>query len=240
LGHYRYPVWFEGETTFYRLGKKIPPKGESIIYFLERKDTPDPISTPVDILKETLGKQVCDRILDISGRVLQTHHRRPGVTRREAGTCRFTLDVLEPLFKKGQEVEKKELVEETVDDMVFFVTRIGERINTYQEFAHNMIEYLNLKKTSDPDLRPFLDSVVAIVQDIPQEYSAQQENIKTLDYAAELAWTTKALTQKNDPNNLPTFLDLGKKWRGIGGAQDDLLGNFHRMTRNLFQEAGYR
>jgi hypothetical protein len=240
FGYYRYPVWFEEEITFYRLGKKIPPKGESIIYCLERRDTPDPISTPVDILKETLGKQVCDGILDISGRVLQTHHRRPGVTRPSAGICASTQDVLEPIFKEGQEVEKKELIEETVDDMVFFLTRIRERINTYQKFAHNMIGYLNLKKTSDPDMRPFLDAMTAIVQDIRQEYSAKQENIKTLDYADELARQTKALTQKNDPNNLPTVLDLGKKWRRMAGAQDSLLGNLHRMTRNLSQEAGYR
>ncbi len=26
IGYYTYPVWFEGENTFYRLGKKIPPK----------------------------------------------------------------------------------------------------------------------------------------------------------------------------------------------------------------------
>jgi hypothetical protein len=103
-----------------------------------------------------------------------------------------------------------------------------------------MIGYLNLKKTSDPDMRPFLDAMTAIVQDIRQEYSAKQENIKTLDYADELARQTKALTQKNDPNNLPTVLDLGKKWRRMAGAQDSLLGNLHRMTRNLSQEAGYR
>jgi hypothetical protein len=59
-------------------------------------------------------------------------------------------------------------------------------------------------------------------------------------YAVELAQTTKALAQKKDAKNLATMLDLGKKWRGIGGAQDSLLKKFHSITRSLFQEAGYR
>ena len=238
-GGYIYPVWFEGENTVYRLGKKIPPKGESIIYFLESKGTPTLVSAPVDIIKETLGRPACDTILDLPGRVLRTHHRRPGITASFACTCGFTED-LEKICKEGQEVEKKELVKEIVDDMVFFVTRHVERISEYQKFAHDMVDFLNLKRKSNPALETFLDGMAAIAQEILQEYSAQQENIKTLDYAAELARTTKALAQKKDPNNLSTMLDLGKKWRGIGGAQDDLLNKFHSITRSLFQEAGYR
>ncbi|MFC1634676.1 hypothetical protein ACFL5Z_07515 [Planctomycetota bacterium] len=240
IGGYIYPVWFEGENTLYRLGKKIPPKGESLIYSLERKGTPVSVSAPVDVMKETLGGQACDTILDLPGRVLRTHHRRPGETFSRACTCGFTEDVLEEIFKEGQEVEKKELIEETVDDMVFFITQHAERINEYQDFAHDMTAFLNLKKKSNPDLRPFLDAMETITQEIIQAYSSRKEHLKTLDYVDELARKTKALTQKKDPQNLPTFLDLGEKWRGIGGAQDDLLGEFHRTTRNLFQEAGYR
>jgi len=71
IGSYIYPVWFNGDNAFYRLGKKIPPKGESIIYCLERKDTPISVSTPVDIMKGTLGRQTCDTILDVAGRKLR-------------------------------------------------------------------------------------------------------------------------------------------------------------------------
>ncbi len=79
----------------------------------------------------------------------------------------------------------------------------------------------------------------AITKEILQEYSRGKENLKTLDYADELARKTKALTQKKDPQNLPAYLDLGEKWRGMGGAQDHLVGKLHRITRQLFQEAGY-
>ena len=237
-GHYIYPVWFKGDNTFYRLGKKIPPKGESIIYFLERKGTPVRISAPVDIMKETLGRQVCDNILDLAGRKLRSHHRRASLGIRRAATCGCTA-AIEVVFKAGREVEKKEYVAEAVDDMVYFVTRHVERISEYQDFSRDMMSFLNLKSKSNPVLKQFLDSMETITQQIPQEYNRQKENIKTLEYAAELARKTKALTHKKNPQNLPTFSDLSEKWRAMGGAQDELIAKFHSITRKLFQEAGY-
>ena len=238
IGSYIYPVWFSGENAFYRLGKKILPNGESIIYCLERKDTPVWVSTPVDIMKETLGRQTCEPILDVAGRKLRTHHRRGGEGVRRACTCGCT-EELQVVFEAKEEVEKKEYVSEAVDDMVYFVTRHVERINEYQDFAGNMIEFINLTRKSTPDLKPFLESMESIVQEIIQEYSRQKENIKTLEYADELSRKTKALTQKKDPGNLSTYMALSEKWREMGGAQDNLLAQCHTITRKLLQEAGY-
>jgi len=238
IGSYSYPVWFSGENAFYRLGKKIPPKAESIIYCLERKKTPVSVSTPVDIMKGTLGRQTCDTILDVAGRKLRTHHRRGRQGIRRAATCGCTA-AIQVVFEAGEEAEKKEYVSEAVDDMVYFVTRHMERINEYQDFAGNMIEFLNLTRKSSPDLQPFLDSMESIAQEIIREYNRQKENIKTLEYAHELSRKTKALTRKNDPGNLATYMDLSKKWREMGGAQDNLLTQCHTLTRKLLQEAGY-
>ena len=238
VGRYNYPAWFEGEGTFYRLGKKIPPKGESIVYFLERKGTPVSVSAPVDIMQETLGRQACDAILDLSGRKLRSHHRRAHLGIRRAATCGCTA-AIEEVFKAHQEVEQKEFVVEAVDDMVYFVTRHVERIGEYQEFARDMISFVDKKRKAAPEFKPFLDGIEAIAQKIPQEYNARKEPIATLDYMAQLSRDTKALTEKNDPKNLAAVLDLGQKWRRMGGAQDELLGNYHSITRSLFQQAGY-
>jgi hypothetical protein len=238
IGSYIYPVWFNGDNAFYRLGKKIPPKGESIIYCLERKDTPISVSTPVDIMKGTLGRQTCDTILDVAGRKLRTHHRRGSEGVRRACTCGCT-DAIQVVFDAGREVEKKEYVEGAVDDMVYFVRRHMERIDEYQDFAGNMIEFLNLTRKSTPDSKSFLDSMESIAQEIIQEYTRQKEDIKTLEYADELSRKTKALTRKKDPGNLSTYTDLSKKWRAMGGAQDNLLAQCHTLTRKLYQQAGY-
>ncbi len=238
IGSYSYPVWFSGENAFYRLGKKVPPKGESIIYFLERKNTPTSVSTPVDIMKRTLGRQTCDTILDVAGRKLRTHHRRGSEGIRRACTCGCT-EAIQVVFEANEEVENKQYVNEAVDDMVYFVRRHMERINEYQDFASNMIDFLNLTRKSTPDLKPFLDSIESTAQEIIQEYSRQKEDIKTLEYADELSRKTKALTRKKNPGNLSTYMDLSKKWREMGGAQDNLLAQCHTLTRKLFQEAGY-
>ncbi|UCC41108.1 MAG: hypothetical protein JSV96_06690 [Candidatus Aminicenantes bacterium] len=238
IGRYTYPVWFGGEKVFYRLSKKIPPKGESLIYFLERRDTPVSVSTPVDIMKETLGRQTCEAILDLEGRKLRSHHRRGGAGVRRAATCGCT-EAIQVVFEAGQEVEKKEYVEGAVDDMVFFVTRHVERINEYQDFAREMMNFLNLNRQSNPDMKSFIDNMEAITQEILQEYNRQRENMKTLEYADELAHKTKALTQKKDPGNLSAYMDLSGKWRGMGGAQDELIAKSHSLPRKLFQEAGY-
>jgi len=238
IGHYTYPVWFSEDKASYRLSKKIPPKGQSIIYFLERKDTPASVLSPVDIMKTTLGRQTCDAILDVPGRKLRTHHRRGGRGVRRACTCGCA-EAIQAVFDAGEEVQEKEYVEEAVGDMVYFVTQHMERIGEYQEFARDMIEFLNQTRKSAAELKPFLDRMEAIVQEIPQEYQSKQEVIMSLQYADELAQQTKALTLKKQPGNLPAYEDLSMKWRRMGGAQDDLVAQCHRITRKLFQEAGY-
>jgi hypothetical protein len=238
IGHYTYPVWLSSDNASYRLSKKIPPKGQSIIYFLERKDTPDSVLTPVDIMKVTLGRQMCDAILDLPGRKLRTHHRRGAEGVRRACTCGCT-EAIQAVFDAGQEVQRKEYVAGAVDDMVFFVTQHMERIGEYQAFARDMMEFLNQARESATDLKLYLDRMEAIVQEIPQEYQNKQEVIMSLKYADELTQQTKALTQKKEPGNLKAYEELSIKWRRMGGAQDDLVAQCHRITRKLFQEAGY-
>ncbi|MDT8303420.1 MAG: hypothetical protein RQ760_18215 [Sedimentisphaerales bacterium] len=237
-GRYNYPVWFNGGTTFYRLGKKVPPKGYSLVYALERKGTPASILTPVDIMKATLGRQVCDAILDLPGRKLRTHHRRGAAGVRRAATCGCT-EAMQAVFDAGEEIKRGEYVEGAVDDMIYFVERHVARIDEYQDFANNMIEYLNLAEKSAAGLKPYIDNMRAIAQEILQGYEVQKENMKDLAYAAELSRQTKSLTRKKSSQNLPIYNDLSLKWRRMGGAQDTVVGQCHTITRKLFQEAGY-
>jgi len=238
IGHYTYPVWFSNDSASYRLSKKIPPKGQSIIYFLDRKDTPVSVLAPVDILKATLGRETCDAILDLPGRKLRTHHRRGAEGVRRACTCGCT-EAIQVVFDAGQEVQKKEYVAGAVDDMVYFVERHMERIGEYQEFARNMTDFLNGTRRTAGELKLFLDRMEAIVQEIPQEYQSKQELIMSLEYTDELTQQTKALTQKKQPGNLKAYEELSMKWRRMGGAQDDLVAQCHRITRKLLQQAGY-
>lgn len=237
-GMYVYPVWFDGGDTLYHLSKKVAPKGESLIYCLEGSGTPASVLTPVDIMKATLGRQASDALLDPAGHRLRTHHRRAGDGVRRACTCGCT-EAIQAVCDAGQEVEKGEYVSQAVDDMMYFVTRHVERIDEYRAFADDMIQFLRTTGGSSPELKPYLDNLQQIAQQIPREYDAQKDNIQSVDYANELARKTKALTARKDVQNLPTYKDLGEKWRAMGGAQDGLLGQCHVTVRKLYQEAGY-
>lgn len=237
-GSYNYPVWFDGDNAFYHLSKKVPPKGESLVYFLEGQNTPVSVPTPVDIMKETLGRQMCEPILDVAGQKLRTHHRRRGDGVHRACTCGCT-EAIQAVFEAGKEVEKKDDIKEALGDMNYFVENHVGRIEEYRRFAGDMIQFLRAKQAAAPELKPFLESLEQIVQQIPQEYDVQKENMKSPEYAAELTRQTLALTGSHNKSNLTAYMELVKTWRAMGGAQDYVVAQCHMITRKLFQEAGY-
>lgn len=237
-GSYDFPAWFEGETAMLRLGKKVPPKGDALIYFLEARETPASVVTPVDILKATLGRPMSEAILDPAGRQLRTHHQRGGDSVHRACTCGYT-EAIEAVFKAGEETGKKQFIADAIDDMIYFVRCHVERIADYRSFAEDMAKQLRSKAQAAPELKPYLENLEQLIQQIPQECEVQKENMKSLDHAAELAKQTMALTLKSDPDNLKTYAALLKAWRGMGGAQDYVLAQCHTVTRKLYQEAGY-
>jgi hypothetical protein len=237
-GSYTYPAWFEGDKAFYHLGKKVPPKGESVIYFLEGRDTPLSVSTPVDIIQETLGRSMSELIVDPLGRTLRTHHRRGGDGVHRCCTCGCT-EAIQAVFEAGQEASRKEDVQEALGDMTYFVQSHLARIDEYRSFADEMTRFLQKTTASSPELKPFLEGLEHTAEQIPQEYTVQKENMKSLEHAADLTRQTMSLTEHHTTNNLPAYMELLKAWRAMGGAQDSLVAQCHMITRKLFQEAGY-
>jgi hypothetical protein len=239
-GSYTYPVWFDGNDSHFFLSKKVPPKGESLIYFLEGQDTPADFPTPVDILKATLGRQASGPILDIAGRKLRTHHRRKEGEVHRACTCGYT-EAIQAVFETGEETAKKDFIRQSLDDMVYFVRNHVERIEDYRRFAGEMATLLKSKESSSaPDLKDALENLSEIVRRIPDEYDVQKENMKTSDHASNLVRQTLALTARHDAGNLKAFMELLTAWRAMGGAQDYVVAQCHVITRKLSQETGYR
>ena len=237
-GSYEYPVWFSGDDASYHLSKKVPPRGDSLIYCLEGRDTPLAVSTPADILQQTLGRAAAEPIIDVVGRKLRTHHRRGGTGVRRACTCGCT-EAIQAYFDAGEEVSRKDDIQGALDDMIYFVHCHVERINAYRQLADALLQTLQKSEASSPELKPYLDSLADIARQIPQECEVQKDNMKTFGYADELSRKTIALTARKDPGNVQAYAELLKAWRGMGGAQDYVLAKCHMITRNLCQAAGY-
>jgi hypothetical protein len=250
IGYYTYPVWFEGQTAHFYLGKKIPPTGDSLIYYLDRRNVSGPPASAVDILRQTLDKETCDRKLALRGRAnldlaRPDSHIDPEDLAQHAArgscpvsTCAVT-QRLTAVFKAGQEQQRREYIEAGTKDMMYFVTLHRKRIDKYMNFAHDMTEFLKQEGTGKPTLGPFINEMQKTVRQIPQEYDRLKDVVQDLQYAVALARQTAALAQEKHSKNLEVFSGLGQKWRTMGGAQDDLVREFHTITRKLFQEAGY-
>ena len=237
-GSYEYPAWFDGEQGQFHLGKKVPPKGDAVIYCVEPQNTPLGILTPSEILRQTLGRAACEPILDLAGRKLRTHHRRGAEGVRRACTCGCT-EAIQTIFETGQEAARKEQVKAELEDMIYFVHRHVERIDQYRRFAKELQAFVEAKAAAVPALRPYLQGLGGIAARIEEEYSVQQENMKSFAYADELTAQTLTLCDRKNTNNLAAYRELLKSWRGMGGAQDYVLAQCHTITRKLFQEAGY-
>jgi len=237
-GSYDYPAWFKAGTPFFHLSKKVPPKGESLIYCLEGQGTPDAVRTPADIIRETLGREVSDSILDPIGRKLRTHHRRGGDGVHRACTCGCT-EAIQAVFEARQELSRLDYVKDALGDMTFFVECHVARINEYQRFASDVIQLLKARAAASPEIKPYVEDLQQIAEQIPQEYNVQKENMKSPEHVAELTRRTMALAATQGTNNLPAYMELLKAWRAMGGAQDYVVAQCHTITRKLFQEAGY-
>jgi hypothetical protein len=237
-GSYQYPVWFDGEQANYHLSKKVPPTGESIVYFIEGRQTPLSIPTPAEFLKATLGRSASETIMDPLGRKLRTHHRRAGEGVHRACTCGCT-EAIQAFFEAGEEVAKKGEIKEALGDMIYFVDCHVERIDEYRRFAEELTKFLQQQAASAPASKSFLDTLEQAAQRILEEQSVQKENMKTPEHKNDLARQTMALTGSKGTNNLNAYMDLLKAWRAMGGAQDYVVAQCHTLTRKLEQDAGY-
>jgi hypothetical protein len=236
VGYYTYPVWFEGEKAFLHTSKRVPPKGDAIIYFLERGGTPVSISTPVDIIKATLDSDTSDNILDPKGRRNRSL-TRPDFT-IDTATCEVT-NQIRRVFEAGTEVEKAEYIKGGTEDMIYFLARENDRAMEYQDFAKEMLNFLSTVKINKPDQKAFIEKMESITKELISAYENEKENLKDADYAKKLAEETVALTKQKSPDNLNAFNRLKEEWTGMGGSVDDLNRTLHTITRKLFQEAGY-
>jgi hypothetical protein len=123
--------------------------------------------------------------------------------------------------------------------MNYFVEQHVARIDEYRRFADDTIHFLQNAQRKSPELKAYAEKLEEVVQQIPEEYTVQRENLGSLKYAEELTRKTLALTERNDADNLKTYMQRLKDWRAMGGAQDYLVARCHMIARELSQQAGY-
>jgi hypothetical protein len=237
VGNYTYPTWFSDGKTMLSLGKKIPPEGEAIIYFLERSDdTPQQVLSPIDIVQRTLTGDVLARILDVEGRPTWYPHRENSVL--GGATCGVT-DALKKIFDAGQEVEKQDLVKAGMEDMYAYLEGMFAGDARFYPFAKDIIAYLDAQEKAKPELAPFLAELRSTAGEMMTTYDDARDTIRDINYAHELGAQTIALAAEKRPDNPQRFMELKQDWTGMGGSLEGLARKEHTLTRKLYQQAGY-
>lgn len=238
IGSYTLPVWFSEGKAMFSLSKQIEPKGEAIIYALERPDdAPGDADVPMDIVKRTLSADVRAGILDVEGRPTWWPMRPDAAIGGE--TCDVMI-ALQKVFAAGQEVEQQLFVRGGAEDMCFHLEVMFERNGRYYPFAKDMVAYLDAQAKAQPKLAPYLRELRGVAQEMLTTYDNARDTLRDMNYARELEVKTIALAKERRPDNVTQLENLRQGWCGMGGAAEELSRREHTFARKLYQQAAYR
>ena len=231
LGWFEYPCWSEPDGTAYLrpLASGVRFRGPALIYAINRVPaTPLSVYTAVDIVRSTLGVGPCEYILDLEG--------QPAAYRGIA-TC-GARDVLNAIYSRNQQRERREKIEETLRNVLVFVRHIRSRIQTYLSFAAETRAYLAEKRTARPELARELAELEEPLEAIRRCYERRKEKIRTAEYAAQLAERFRAtLLDATGTEALARCKEITAGFVAIGGNQDELVGECRMAVRRLRQRA---
>jgi len=233
LGSFKYPCWSDADRQAYvqpLKHKELSFEGPVVVYPINRvEQTPLDPCTVVDVVRSTLGVGPCEYILDLEGQKTDSRGR---------ATC-SARDTLVPIYTKGEQKQKRGVVDKTLDEALTFVRHIRYRITRYVDFGHKIREYLAEQKKAHPELSEPIADLDKFAQEIDVRFAARQKEIKTPDDVA-------AMNQEFRKNVLddtgPDALNKCKKYATalvvIGGSQDELAGECRWAVKALRQRAG--
>jgi hypothetical protein len=231
LGTFSYPCWIDknGQAFCQPLKSKARFVGPAIVYPLGRApSTPLDAFSVVDIVRATLGVGPCEYILDIEGQQSQYKGR---------ATC-ANRDTLNPIYEKGQQVQRKAEIEQSLAEVIVFIRHIRSRIEGYVEFGHGVLDYLADQKKSHPELDKPIGELEALARNIDLRVAARRSQIKTPEEAAAMI---EAFRKDGLDDTSPGAFDKCKKFTAsivdIGGNQDELVGECRLAVRILRQRA---
>lgn len=231
LGMFQYPCWIDKDRAAYLqpLKKGVRFQGPALIYPIARLETtPLEAFTVVDVMRATLGVGPCEYILDVEGQK-KTYLGRP--------TC-ASRTILDRIYGKKEQKEKREEVQKTLKDVLAFVRHIRERIEDYVVFSHAMVTYLEDEKRTQPALTARLDDLQNIARQTDGYVAQRKEQIKPPEYATQLVEDFRAkLVDYEGDDALARCKRTTAELVDIGGSQDHLVGECRMVVRILRQRA---
>ncbi len=230
FGYYDYPVWFEGEKSFFNFSKKIPPSREAIIYALEENK-----NTPIEFARARLGSI-------------------PTI-KQKTGLLRYPLDNVgiqncdgrawvKWIFKVDYQTQERDFLQEVMSDFLYSINVDKGRLAEYEAFIPRMKGKIDLwieNEKADPEVSLYLSQMKAKVEELEKEYWDKMNNSPVSDhlkYETEVINKLKVLIDEKGSEVYPEIcylLDKIQLWSDI----ESVPGRVGGLLREMFQQAGY-
>jgi len=156
VGDCAWPVWFDGDRAFMRLSKKIPPRGDAIIYPME-----DGEKTLVGFLHRT---PVADIIVRRNKRAELPHGPREAANVGFVA-CGGTGMMRRTIFAMGLQHREKEFLTEYADFLADYVAIVQKRHIGFFKFIDETRKKLTTwleENGGDPDVRDYLQQMIEL------------------------------------------------------------------------------
>jgi hypothetical protein len=155
IGECSWPVWFEEDRAFMRLSKKIPPRGEAIIYPFDEGDL-----TLMGFIRRTpLGEAI-----EARNAQLPLPHGPRDVANVGFVACGGTNVMRRTLFELGLQQREREFLSEYADFLADYVAIVQQRNITFLQFVdatRNKVEDWMSKHEADSDVAAYLEQMLA-------------------------------------------------------------------------------
>ena len=191
-------------------------------------ETPLAAFTFVDMMRATLGIGPCEYLLDLEGQQRQFKGMPTCVARQK----------LNAIYASKQQVERRDEVEQCLEQVLAFVLHIRARIEAYSAFGRQTLAYLEQQKQALPELTGTLEEMEALARGIDALVDRRQLQIHTRERAVALVEqfrsTLLGYTGNDAPEQCHKIINaLGE----IGEAQDALVGECRREVKILRQKS---
>ncbi len=232
LGSFPYPCWLDtaGRGYLQPLSRGTRFEGPALIYPINRvRATPLDQFTVVDVVRATLGVGPCEYILDVEGQGSQYKGR---------ATC-ATRDSLAAIYGRREQKQKRDEIEQILQEVVVFIRHIRGRIGDYVTFGHDLLTYLEDRKKAQPELAELIAQLETLTRQIDEHVQARNASIKTPEFVVDLTDEfRRTLLDYDGDDALQRCNAITHAIVDVGGNQDELVGECRMVVKAIRQRAG--
>jgi len=238
MGQCAWPVWFEGDRACLRLGKKIPPRGEAIIFPMADGDK----SLSGFLRRTPLAGIISSR--NERAELPQGPRNAPNVG---FVACGGTGVMRNTIFALGLQKREKEFLTEYADFLADYATIVQTRhagfFRSIDETRKKLVAWIE-KQENNPEVHEYLDQMSAQADRVEEGLRRKMElygantpeaHIAHADRAAD---RLKELLDTGDPEVFPECEELIDTLNVLAWGHAETAGmRFSMLTREWAQKA---